>query len=60
MLCIWWDQNGLISYDELLKSGKTVTRDLYREQLISLKKASTKKGLKLSKHNVRLYDVRRG
>ena len=29
MLCIWWDQKGVV-YHELLKSDQTVTGDLYR------------------------------
>lgn len=38
LLCIWWDQKGVI-YHELLKSGQTVTGDLYREQMIRLSRA---------------------
>lgn len=38
MLCIWWDQKGVIYY-ELLNPGETVTGDVYRLQLIRLKRA---------------------
>lgn len=41
MLCIWWDQSGVIHY-ELLKPGQTVTGDLYRQQLIRLNAAIQK------------------
>lgn len=42
MLCIWWDQKGVLYY-ELLKSGQTITGDLYRRQLIRLKRAINEK-----------------
>lgn len=32
MLCIWWDQQGVVFY-ELLNPGETVTADRYRRQL---------------------------
>jgi len=35
MLCIWWDQEGLVYY-ELLKPGDSITSDQYRLQLIRL------------------------
>ena len=35
MLCVWWDQKGVIYY-ELLKSGKTVNTERYRQQMINL------------------------
>lgn len=38
MLCIWWDVLGVIYY-ELLKPGQTVTGDLYRLQVLRLKRA---------------------
>jgi len=37
MLCIWWDQKDVIHY-KLLKPGRTITRDFYRQQLIRLNK----------------------
>lgn len=42
MLCIWWDQKGALYY-ELLKSGQTINGDLYRTQLIRLKRAIAEK-----------------
>lgn len=38
MLCIWWDQLGVVYY-ELLKPGVTVTGDLYLQQLMRLSQA---------------------
>lgn len=38
MLCIWWDQIGVIYY-ELLKPNETITGDRYRRQLIKLRQA---------------------
>lgn len=38
MLCIWWDQKGVVYY-ELLKQGETITGEVYRRQLIRLKQA---------------------
>jgi [histone H3]-lysine36 N-dimethyltransferase SETMAR len=35
LLCIWWDQKGILYY-ELLKPGQTVTGDRYNEQLTKL------------------------
>jgi len=40
MLCIWWDQKGLVYY-ELLKSGDSITGD--RLQLIRLSRALREK-----------------
>jgi len=42
MLCIWWDQKGLVYY-ELLKSGDSITDDRYRLQLIRLSRALREK-----------------
>jgi len=42
MLCIWWDQKGVIYY-ELLKSGQTINGPLYRQQLMSLNRALKEK-----------------
>ena len=42
MLCIWWDQKEPL-YNELLKSGQTTTGDLFRTQLIRLKRAIIEK-----------------
>ena len=38
MLCIWWDQKGVIYY-ELLKRGEIITVERYRTQLIRLNAA---------------------
>lgn len=38
MLCIWWDQLGVIYY-ELLKPSETITGDCYRTQLMRLSRA---------------------
>ena len=42
MLCVWWDQEGVIYY-ELLKSGETVNAHHYHQQLIKLHRALCKK-----------------
>lgn len=42
MLCIWWDQKGVIYY-ELLKPGETITGERYRQQLIKLNAEIKKK-----------------
>lgn len=38
MLCIWWDQQGVIYY-ELLKPSQTITAELYKKQLQCLNEA---------------------
>nr|KAF6319700.1 hypothetical protein mMyoMyo1_008439 [Myotis myotis] len=35
MLCVWWDQEGVVYY-ELLKPGETVNTDRYQQQIINL------------------------
>lgn len=42
MLCVWWDQKGIV-YFELLKPGETVNTDRYRQQLINLNHALIEK-----------------
>ena len=42
MLCIWWDQKGVLYY-ELLKPGETINGERYRTQLIRLKRAIAEK-----------------
>ena len=42
MLCIWWDQKGVLYY-ELLKPGETINGERYRTQLIHLKRAIAEK-----------------
>jgi len=41
MLCIWWDQKGLVY--ELLKPGDSITGDRYQLQLICLSRALREK-----------------
>lgn len=42
MLCIWWDQKGVIYY-ELLEPGETITGETYRRQLMRLNRALKEK-----------------
>jgi [histone H3]-lysine36 N-dimethyltransferase SETMAR len=42
MLCVWWDQKGVVYY-ELLKPGETVNADRYRQQMIDLNRALLQK-----------------
>jgi [histone H3]-lysine36 N-dimethyltransferase SETMAR len=42
LLCVWWDQRGLVYY-ELLKPGETVTGERYEEQMICLEEALDEK-----------------
>ena len=42
MLCIWWDQLGVVYY-ELLKLSETITGDRYRTQLMRLSRALKEK-----------------
>jgi len=42
MLCVWWDQKGVIYY-ELLKPGETVTAERYQQQLLNLSEALREK-----------------
>ena len=42
MLCIWWDQLGVIYY-ELLQPGETITGARYRTQLMRLSRALQEK-----------------
>ena len=42
MLCVWWDQKGVIYY-ELLKPGETVNIERYRQQMINLNQALCEK-----------------
>lgn len=42
MLCIWWDQRGVI-YFELLPPNQTITGELYRTQLMRLSRALREK-----------------
>ena len=42
MLCIWWDQLGVVYY-ELLKPSETITRDRYRTKWMHLSRALKEK-----------------
>ena len=42
MLCIWWDQKGIVYY-KLLQPGTTINPQLYREQLTHLSLESQNK-----------------
>jgi histone-lysine N-methyltransferase SETMAR len=42
LLCIWWDQRGVIHY-ELLRPDQTVTSELYQQQLIRVSDALEEK-----------------
>ena len=42
MLCVWWDQDGIVYY-ELLKPGETVNTVRYQQQLVSLRRALDEK-----------------
>ena len=42
MLCVWWDQKGVV-YQELLKPGETIITDRYRQQMINLNHALIEK-----------------
>lgn len=42
MLCIWWDQLGVVYY-ELLNPSETITGALYRTQLMRLSRALKEK-----------------
>ena len=42
LLCIWWDQLGVVYY-ELLNPNETITRALYRTQLMRLSRALKEK-----------------
>ena len=42
MLCIWWDQRGVIYY-ELVKANETITGALYQTQLMRLSRIHKEK-----------------
>lgn len=53
LLCIWWDQKGVVYY-ELLNPNATVTADLYRRQLINLKRALQEKRPAIANKNYKV------
>ena len=50
ILCIWWDQLGIVYY-ELLKPNETITGALYRTQLMTLSRALKEKRAHYSRHD---------
>jgi len=50
MLCIWWDQLGVVYY-ELLKPNETITGALYRTQLIEMEPSTQKRAHYYSRHD---------
>ena len=50
MLCVWWDQKGVV-YHELLKPGETVNTDRYRQQMINLNHALIEKRPELARRH---------
>jgi len=50
LLCIWWDQRGVVYY-ELLNPNETITRDRYRLQLMRLSRALKEKRPEWSKRH---------
>ncbi|UYV74971.1 hypothetical protein LAZ67_12001936 [Cordylochernes scorpioides] len=54
MLCVWWDQTGVV-YFELLKPGKTVNTSRYEQKMHSLREAlNEKRPVWREKHNKRI------
>ena len=55
MLCIWWDQKGVLYY-ELLKPSETINGERYRTQLICLKRAiATKRPEYATRHEAIIF-----
>ncbi len=42
MLCVWWDQKGIVYY-ELLEPNKTINAEVYSQQLMRLSEALEEK-----------------
>nr|QRH16695.1 transposase [Mayetiola destructor] len=53
MLCIWWDQEGVVYY-ELLNPDETVTAERYRRQLGNLARALNEKRPAIAKKGYRV------
>lgn len=53
MLCIWWDQKGVVYY-ELLNPNETVTADRYRRQLNNLARALKEKRPAIAKKSYKV------
>ena len=54
VLCVWWDQKGVIYY-ELLKPGETINTKRYRQQLIDLNRSLLKKRPEYQRGNTRSF-----
>ncbi|UYV79805.1 hypothetical protein LAZ67_18000711 [Cordylochernes scorpioides] len=55
MLCIWWDQLGVIYY-ELLQPNETITGERYQQQLMRLSRAlKIKRPLYAKRHDKGIY-----
>jgi len=55
MLCIWWDQLGVVYY-ELLKPNEIIIGALYRTQLMRLSRAlKEKRAYYYSRHDIQNY-----
>ncbi|UYV78940.1 SETMAR [Cordylochernes scorpioides] len=55
MLCIWWDQLGVIYY-ELLQTNETITGERYQQQLMRLSRAlKIKRPLYAKRHDKVIY-----
>lgn len=50
ILCVWWDQHGLI-YHELLQSDERANIDLYHQQIISLNNSVHERRPKYTENN---------
>jgi histone-lysine N-methyltransferase SETMAR len=55
MLCIWWDMKGVV-YFELLQPSETITGDVYRRQLMRLKREIEEKRPEwVNRHNKLIF-----
>ncbi|UYV74220.1 Iav [Cordylochernes scorpioides] len=54
MLCIWWDQLGVIYY-ELLQPNETITGERYQQQLMRLSALKIKRPLYAKRHDKVIY-----
>ena len=53
MLCVWWDQKGVIYY-ELLKPDETVNAKRYQQQRMDLKQKLLEKGPEYQKRQYKV------
>ena len=54
MLCIWWDQVGVVYY-KLLKPNETITGERYRTQLMRLSRALREKWPQYEQMHEKVY-----